>query len=128
MRGRVLDSKNKEWLAAVANMALPFLSFLHSSVAAFLLVSQTFAPRLTTSRHFSLFCNRYSRQLGAMPKYLMESFSVSLKSVFFYLALKALAVEQFLRESVTFHADNITGPTKLWLHQDRVDARLEKSE
>ena len=48
-------------VAVVANVAVPFLSFLHSSVAALLLCSQTFAPRLTTSRHLSLSCARYSR-------------------------------------------------------------------
>ena len=38
------------------------------------------------------------------------------------LALRQFAIEQFLREAVIFHADNMTGPIKLWLHQDGVDA------
>ena len=38
-------------VAAMTDVPVPFLSFLRSSVATFLLVSQTFAPRLTTSRH-----------------------------------------------------------------------------
>ena len=37
-------------------------------------------------------------------------------------ALRQLAVDQFLREAVIFHVNNMTGPTKLWLHQDGVDA------
>ena len=57
-------------------MTVPFLSFLRSSVAAFLLVSQTFAPRLTTARHLSLSYARNTRQLGAIPKDFMETFSV----------------------------------------------------
>ena len=69
-------------VAAVADVAVPFLSFLRSSVTAFLLASYTFTPRLTTSRHFSLFCPRYSKQLGVTPKDFMETFSVSFKCFF----------------------------------------------
>ncbi len=39
------------------------------------------------------------------------------------LALRQFAVEQFLQETVVFHAHNMTGPTKLRLHKDGVDAR-----
>ena len=41
-----------ENVAVVAHVAVPFLSFLYISVVAgfFFLISQTFAPRLTTSR------------------------------------------------------------------------------
>ena len=45
-------------------------------------ISQTFAPRLTTSRHMSLFCATYFRQLVTIPKDFMETFSVSLKCLF----------------------------------------------
>ena len=38
------------------------------------------------------------------------------------LALRQFVVEQFLREVLIFHVDNMTGPTKLRLLQDRVDA------
>ena len=38
------------------------------------------------------------------------------------LALRQFAVEQFFREAVIFYTDNMTGPTKLWLHQNGVDA------
>ena len=62
-----------------------FLCFPCSSVTAFLLVSQTFALRLTTSRHLSLSCARYSRQLGTIPKGFMETFSVSLNCLFWRL-------------------------------------------
>ena len=66
----------------VANVAVPFLSFLRSSVAAFLLASQTFVSCLTTSRHLSLSCARYFKQLRVTPKDFMETFSVSLKRFF----------------------------------------------
>ena len=66
-------------VAAVADVAVPFLSFLRSSVAAFLLTSQTFAPRLTTSRLLFLCRTRYSMQLRAILKDLMDTFNVSLK-------------------------------------------------
>ena len=69
-------------VATVADVSVPFLSFLCSSVAVFLLVSQTFSPRLTTSHHLSLSWARYSRQLGVIPKDFMETFSVSLKHFF----------------------------------------------
>ena len=69
-------------VAAVVDVAMPFLSFMCSSVVAFLLVLQTFAPHLTTSCHFSLFCARYSTQFGAIPKDFMKPFSVSLKCFF----------------------------------------------
>ena len=55
----------------------------------------------------------------------METFSVSLKHFLASLgafALRQFAIEQFLQEAVIFHVDNITGPTKLWLHQDGLDA------
>ena len=67
-------------MAAVADVAVPFLKkFLRSSVAVFLLVSQTFAPCLITSCHFSLSC---AWQSGAILKDFMETFSVSLKHFF----------------------------------------------
>ena len=43
-------------VVAVADVAVPFLSFLCSSVATFLLVSQTFVPCLTTLHHLSMSC------------------------------------------------------------------------
>ena len=67
---------------AVVDVGVPFLSFLRSSVAVFLLVSQNFAPHLTTSCHVSLSCTRYSKHLGAILKDFMETFSVSLKRFF----------------------------------------------
>ena len=42
------------------------------------------------------------------------------------LALRQFAIEQLLQEVVIFHVDNMTGPMKLWLHQDGVDAWEEK--
>ena len=68
--------------AAVADVAVPFLSFLYSSIAASLLASQTFSPRLTTLRHLSLSRARYSKQLGVTLKDFMETFSVSVKCFF----------------------------------------------
>ena len=59
--------KTKNVLVVVADVVVPSLSFLHSSVAAFLLVSQTFAPCLITSCHLSLFCTFYSIQLEVIP-------------------------------------------------------------
>ena len=81
-------------VAEEADVALPFLSFLCSSVATFLLVSQTFTPCLTTSRHLSLSCATYSRELGAIMKYYMETFWVSLKRFFWPLW------ERLLRDSL----------------------------
>ena len=69
-------------VVAVVDVAVPFLCFLCSSVAAFLLVSQTLAPRLTPSHYLSLFNARYSRQLGVILKDFRETFSVSLKRFF----------------------------------------------
>ena len=78
---RKMRTRNEEWelgmRVAVADVAVPFLRFLNSLFAAFLLVSQTFARRLTISRHFSLFSARCSRQSGAIAKDFMETFSVS---------------------------------------------------
>ena len=51
--------------------------------------------------------------------YVFEALFLASMEVF---ALRQFAVVQFLREVVIFHADNMTGPTKLWLHQDGVDA------
>ena len=42
-------------------------------------------------------------------------------------ALTQFAAEHFLQEVVIFHADNMTGPTKLWLHQDGVDSGKKSS-
>ena len=103
-------------VAAVADMAVPFLSFLFSSVAAFLLVSQTFAPHLTTSLYFSLSSARYSWQLGVS---VFEALFLASLGV---LALWQFAIEPFLQEAVTFPANNITSPLKLWLHQNGEDA------
>ena len=69
-------------VAAVADVAVPFLIFLRGSVAAFLLVSQTFIPRLTTSCHLCLSCARYSKQLRFITKDFTETFRVSLRSAF----------------------------------------------
>ena len=69
-------------VAAEADVAVPFLSLLRCSTAAFLLASQTFAQRLTILRYLSLFCARYSKQLGSIPKDFTETFSVSLKRFF----------------------------------------------
>ena len=62
----------------MADVAVLFLSFLCSSVAAFLLVSQTFVSGLTTSLHLSLSSSRYSKQIRVASKDFMETFSVSL--------------------------------------------------
>ena len=110
---KVLGSENKEWWRQW--MMWPFLNVLRSSVAAFLLVSLSFVPCLTTSRHLSLFCARYSRQLEAIPKDFMETSSI------LFLASCAKIVR---RRAV---ADNMTGPTKLWMHQDCVDAGKRSS-
>ena len=72
-------------VVVVAVVAVPFLSSLRSSVAAFLLDSLTFASCLKTSRYLSLSPARYSRQLGAIPKDFMETFSVSMKRFFWSL-------------------------------------------
>ena len=77
-----LGQWEQEMVAAVADVAVPFLSFLRSSVAAFLLVSQTFAPCLTTSRHLSLSCTRYSWQLRLIPKDFIETLTVCLCRAF----------------------------------------------
>ena len=37
------------------------------------------------------------------------------------LALRQFAIDQSLWEAVIFHVNNMTGPMKLWLHQDGVD-------
>ena len=79
-------------VAAVADVALFSKVLLPSSAAAFLLVSQTFAPRLTTSRHLSQYCARYSKQLRVIPKDFMEIFSVFLKC-FFWLPWECLPWE-----------------------------------
>ena len=47
-------------VAAVAVVTEPFLNFLRSLFAMFLLASQNFAQHLTTSHHLSLSCARYS--------------------------------------------------------------------
>ena len=44
-------------------------------------------------------------------------FLASLKA----FALRQFVVEHFLWEVVIFHADDLTGPTKQWLHHDGVD-------
>ena len=61
-------------MIAVADVAMPFLSILHRSGAAFLLASLTFAPHLTTSRHLSQSCAKYFKQLGVIPIDFMGSF------------------------------------------------------
>ena len=38
------------------------------------------------------------------------------------LAQRQFAVEQFFQEAVIFHADNMTGSKRIWLHQDGVDS------
>ena len=48
----------------------------------FLLASQTFTPRLKTSRYLSLSCARYSRLLGMLPEDFMDTFCVSGKRFF----------------------------------------------
>ena len=110
-------------VAAVVDVAVPFLSFLHSSVAAFLLGSLTFAPRWTTSHYLSLSCTRYSRQLGAIPKDFRVTFSVSLKH-FFWSHWKRLH-RDCLPQRVSSRSSDLSygqhGSTKLWLHQDGVD-------
>ena len=68
-------------VVTVPDVAESFLIFLRSSLTAFLLVSQTFSPRLTNSRHLFLSCARYTMQLEAIPKDSMETTRVSLKSV-----------------------------------------------
>ena len=72
-------------VVAMADMAVPFLSFLCSSLNTFLLVSQTYTPHLMTSCYMSLFCTRYFWQLGVKLKDFMETFSVSLKGFFWPL-------------------------------------------
>ena len=105
---------------------MSFLTFLCSSVVGFLLISQTFTPRLTYSLYLSLSCTRYSRQFGATPKDSRETLSVSLKHFFLAslraLTMRQLAVELFLREAVIFNAEIMTDRTKLRLHQDDIDA------
>ena len=47
---------------------------------------------------------------GDLPCVIQALFPASLGE----LALSEFAEEQFLREAVIFHADNMTGPTNLW--------------
>ena len=75
----------KRMVVAVVDVTVPFLSFLCSSVAVFLLVLQTFARRLTTSRHSSsLSCARYSRQLRMTPKRFQEDLQCVFEDLFFW--------------------------------------------
>ena len=66
-------------VAIVADVVLSFLNFHQGLVVAFLLTSQTFVSRLTTSPHLFLSRSRYSLLLGATPKDFMETLSVSLQ-------------------------------------------------
>ena len=77
---------------------MPLVSFLHQIFQAIRSDTERFHGELQC-----VFEALFLSSLGALP-------------------LRHFAVEQFLREAVIFHVDNITGPTKLLLHQDGVDA------
>ena len=102
---------------SVADVAVPFLSFLCCTAAAIHLVSQAFAPRVTISRHLCL-----SWSSADIPGYWGDTekfhgdhqcvfkalFPVSIGTV----ALRQFAVKHFLSAVKHFHAD-MSNPTKL---------------
>ena len=84
---------------------------------------QTFALNLTTSHHFSVL-HQIFQAMEAISFHgdLQCVFEVLFLASFGALALRQFTVEQSLQAAVIFHADHMTGPTKLWLHQDGIDA------
>ena len=81
-------------------VTVPFLSFLRSSVAAFLLVSQTFVPRLTSSHNLFLSYARYSWQLARYQKNSWK-YSACLRSAFFSGLLGSACPEIVHRRAVS---------------------------
>ena len=106
-------------VAAGDRVALPFLSFLLLRFFWFRRLS-FHAWQLHTSYlcPFQAIWGDTERFQGDLQYVFEAIFLASLGA----LALRQVAVEQFLREAVIFYADR-TGPVKLCLHQDGVDAR-----
>ena len=122
MRGKVLGSVGGNGWCGIAFSKFPaLLSYCDSSGLT------DFRP---TSDNFTLLVSAFRQIFQAINKGVTERFHGDFQCVFEVLFLASLgalvprqfAVEQFLQKAVIFHADNMTGPTKLWLHQDGVDA------
>ena len=119
-----LRHREQGMVTTEADLPVPFISFLRSSVAAFLLVSDF----RSTFDNFTLLLS-VLRQIFLAIRGNTERFHGDLQCVFEVLFLASLGpltlrqfvVQQFLREEAIFHVDNMTGPTKLYLLQDGID-------
>ena len=110
-------------VAAVADVAVPFpvqLScWVSSGFTYFRPTFDNFTPLVSVLRQIFLAIRGDTKRFQGDLQCVFEAlFLASLGA----LVLKQFAVKQFLCEAVIFHADNLTGPTKLWLHQDGEDA------
>ena len=118
-----LEQWKQRMVAAVADVAVHFLSFLHSSV------SSGFTDLRSTLDNFTPLV-LVLRQIFQAIRCDTERFHGDLQCIFEALflaswgalALRQFAVGQFLWEAMIFNVEIMTGPTKLWLHQDGVDA------
>ena len=125
VRGRVLSSENKEWWWKW----LMWQCFSKFPAQLSCCVSTGFTDFRSTFDNFPTLVSVLSQIFQAI-RGDTERFHGDFQRVFEALFLASLgalsqrqfAVEQFLPEAVIFHADNMTGPTKLWLHRDGMDA------
>ena len=110
-------------VAAVADVAVPFLRFLRSSVVVFLLASDFRFTFNNFTTLISVLCQIFQAIRNDTKKFhedLQCVFEALFLASFGALALRQFAVAQFHREVVIFHADR-TDPTKLCLYQVGVD-------
>ena len=121
MRGRVLGSENKEWWRqwlmwlCFSKITALFSCCVSPGFIDFRFTFDNFTPLVSVLRQiFQEIWGDTERFHGDLQCIFEMLFLASMGA----LALRQFAVEQFLREAVIFHADNLTDPTKLWLHQN----------
>ena len=102
-------------VAAVADVAVLFLSFLHSSVVAFLLVSHFHSRFDNFMSLVSVLHLIFQAIRGDTQRFHGDLcvFKVLFLASLGPFALRQFPVEHFLQGAVIFHADNVTGSTKL---------------
>ena len=105
-------------VATVTGVTVPFPAqlscYISSGFTDFRCTFDNFTPLVSVLRQiFQAIRGDTERFHGDLQSVFEAHFLASLGA----LALRQFAVEQFLQEAVIFHADNMTGPTKLWLHQ-----------
>ena len=110
-----LGEWEQEMVMAVADVVVDFLSFLCCSVTVFLLVSQTFTPLVSVLRQIFKAIRSDTKRFHGDLLYVFEALFLA---SFEHLPWDSSPYSSFFLEAVIFYADNMTGPTKLWLHQD----------